>query len=92
MTSLEQLSKDVEEIKKRNAGVEEDKRWETSGTRKTLLIVFTYLSVGLYMNAVGIPDPWTNAIVPAVGFFLSTLTLPFFRGLWRRYSSHRTSS
>ncbi|KKT41546.1 MAG: hypothetical protein UW42_C0039G0009 [Candidatus Collierbacteria bacterium GW2011_GWB1_44_197] len=76
------LEKRIERIESRNKKVEANKAWETSNTRKIILVVFTYLSVGLYMSAVNINDPWLNAIIPSLGFLLSTLTLPFFRNLW----------
>jgi hypothetical protein len=69
-------------IEERNARVEADKAWETSWTRRGLLVVFTYLAIGIYMWAIGVTAPWLNAIVPAVGFLLSTLTLPIFKKLW----------
>ena len=69
-------------IIERNKKVEVDKAWETSLTRKTLLVTFTYLSVGLYMQAIGIENAWINAVIPSLGFLLSTLTLPFFKNLW----------
>ena len=64
--------------------VELDKAWETSWTRKMLLIIFTYLSIAFYLHAINVDRPWLNAIVPAVGFLLSTLTLPFFKNLWEK--------
>lgn len=85
MITLEQLAREVEEIKERNRRVELDKKWETSKTRKLLLIVFTYLTIGIYLQAIRIDNPWINAIVPAIGFFLSTLTLPLFKKLWQQY-------
>lgn len=84
MTS-EELIKEIEQIKKRNKRVEVDKTWETSWTRKVLLMIFTYLAVGLYLQAITIPNPWLNAIVPSLGFLLSTLTLPFFKTLWQKF-------
>ena len=85
MDSLEELSKEINIIKERNSRVEIDKKWETSLTRRILLIVFTYLSIGVYLNVIDIPNPWMNAIVPALAFLLSTLTLPFFKNLWQKY-------
>lgn len=85
MTNIEKLQKDIEEIKKRNQLVEKNKAWETSYTRRSLLIVFTYLAIALYLNVIDVDRPWINAIVPAIGFLLSTLTLPFFKQLWERY-------
>jgi len=83
------LEKRVEDIEKRNERVEVDKTWETSWTRRILLIIFTYLAIGLYLQAIGVLQPWLNAIVPAVAFMLSTLTLPYFKKVWIKYSYKR---
>ncbi len=85
MATPQQLEKDIKEIKERNEKVESDKAWEISFTRRGLLILFTYLAIGIYLRAIDIPRPWLNAIVPAVAFMLSTLTLPFFKKLWLRF-------
>ncbi len=86
MATLRQLEEEVQKLKERNSRVEADKAWETSYTRRTLLVVFTYLSIGFYLQAISVPQPWLNAIVPAVAFMLSTLTLPLFKRLWLKYS------
>ncbi len=85
MVRIEQLEKEIDQIKERNIKVESDKAWETSKTRRALLIIFTYLAIGFYFQAIKIDKPWHNAIVPAVAFLLSTLTLPFFKNLWSKY-------
>lgn len=82
MNEIEQIKKDIELIKKRNLSVEADKAWETSFLRRILIAIFTYLSIGIYMWAINIDRPWLNAIVPTVGFLLSTLALPFFKNVW----------
>jgi len=82
---LEKLQQDIEDIKKRNQAVESDKAWETSYTRRLLLMAFTYIILSLYMMAIDISKPWLNSIVPTVGFLLSTLSLPFFRKTWQKY-------
>ncbi len=79
---LQEIEKEIDLIKKRNEKVELDKKWETSYTRRGLLILFTYLAIGIYLNAINVANPWLNAIVPAVAFLLSTLTMPFFKKLW----------
>jgi polyferredoxin len=76
------LEKEIVELRERNRRVEADKAWETSWTRRCLIALFTYLALGLYLWVIRIPEPWLNAIVPTVGFLLSTLTLPWFMGLW----------
>ena len=85
MTSINDLEKEIFLIKNRNKKVEIDKAWETSLTRKIILIIFTYIAIGLYLQVIQIDKPWLNAIVPTLGFFLSTLTLPFFKKIWERY-------
>jgi len=79
---IENLKKEIELIKSRNRLVENDKAWEVNPLRRGLIAVFTYLSISLYMWAVNIDQPFLNAIVPTVGFLLSTLTLPWFRKMW----------
>lgn len=85
MTTVGDLEKEILLIKARNKRVEADKAWETSWTRKILLMTFTYLGIGFYLRAINIDKPWLNAIVPSVGFLLSTLTLPVFKKIWERY-------
>lgn len=82
MEDLELLKQRLDAIEHRNKTVESDKAWEVSYTRRGLLILFTYLSIGLYMWAIAVPQPWLSAIVPSVGFLLSTLTLPYVKRWW----------
>ena len=81
MQTLEQRIQNIEE---RNSKVEIDKRWETSWTRRVLIITFTFILLGSYMSAIGINQPLLNAVIPTVGFTLSTLSMPFFRKLWEK--------
>lgn len=79
------LEERVARIEERNRKVETDKAWETSWTRKILLATFTYLAIAFYLKFIVQIEPWLNAIIPSVGFLLSTLTLPFFKSLWMKY-------
>ena len=74
----------IEKIEKRNERVELEKKWETSLTRRVLLMLFTYLAIALYFLIIDIQHPFLNAVVPTIGFLLSTLTLPFFKKVWMR--------
>jgi len=85
MLTPEQLEQEVTNIKERNKRVENDKAWETSYLRRGLLLIYTYLAIGIYFNVIDIPKPWLNAVVPSVAFLLSTLTLPLFKKLWLKY-------
>jgi len=82
MNEIEALKKEIDQIKKRNASVEGDKAWETSITRKVILIVLTYVLIGLYLTFLEAYRPWLNALVPAAGFLFSTLTLGFIKQYW----------
>lgn len=85
MVSLSELEKEIEKLKQRNKRVETDKAWETSSARRGLLVIFTYLAIGFYLNAINVENPWRSAIVPSLGFLLSTLTLPYFKNLWIKF-------
>jgi hypothetical protein len=84
MASLKRLEAEIAQIKSRNRKVEADKAWEKSWTRRALLAIFTYLAIAIYLSAIHIPHALLSAIVPAVGFMLSTLTLPYFKNVWIR--------
>ncbi len=84
MTALQDLERRVRVIEKRNTRVELDKRWETSWIRRLAVIIFTYVAIGLYLQIIHVTNPWLNAIVPAVGFFLSTLTLSVVKQYWMK--------
>ena len=75
-------------IEMRNQRVESEKQWETSGSRKTLILAVTYLVMCLVFFSLNNPSPLLNAIVPTLGFFLSTLSFPFVSNWWvRRHNS-----
>lgn len=79
MATLEQR---VRQIETRNSRVEGDKAWETSGTRRALIVTATYLAIGSFLWTARIPDPWLNAIIPALAFVLSTLSLDYVKANW----------
>lgn len=82
MEELEQIKKDIQEIKKRNTEVERDKAWETSLFRKILVIVLTYIVIVLFFFFAHLSNPLVNAIVPTLGFLLSTLSFHFVKKVW----------
>tara|TARA_Y100000310_G_C20599440_1_gene772245 strand:- start:1137 stop:1388 length:252 start_codon:yes stop_codon:yes gene_type:complete len=75
---------DVDSIKARNKRVEADKAWETSYTRRSIITVLTYIVIVIFLYTINAPKPWFNALVPAIGYFLSTLTMPFVKKWWIR--------
>ncbi|MFA6391983.1 MAG: hypothetical protein WCW66_04515 [Patescibacteria group bacterium] len=82
MPSFDDLQREIEEIKKRNQRVEADKAWETSWIRKFIILLLTYIVIVIFFFFAKLPKPFINAIVPAVAFFLSTLTIPLFKKWW----------
>jgi len=82
MKELEQIQKDINEIKERNARVEADKKWETSVFRKVLVAILTYAVIVIFFIFAHFSKPFLNAIVPTLGFILSTASIPFFKKLW----------
>ena len=74
--------KEIEKIKQRNSKIEIDKAWETSYTRKIIIAVLTYLVIVLFFIYANVANPFLNAIVPTIGFILSTLSLPYFKKIW----------
>ena len=85
MKIVKQLEKEISNIKQRNKKVEADKAWETSFSRKLIIIILTYFVIVIFFYIAKLPDPWINAIVPSVAFVLSTLTIPIFKKIWIRY-------
>lgn len=80
--------KRLKEIENRNKRVEADKAWETSWTRKLSIAILTYLVVVAYLYFVIKIDPWLNALVPVVGYLLSTITISFLKKQWIKKREH----
>ncbi len=80
---LKDLEKEIENIKKRNARVELDKKWETSWTRKIFICILTYIVVIIYSYVISKFDNiFLSSLVPVIGFTLSTLSLKLIRKIW----------
>lgn len=82
--SLSSLQKEVDLIKQRNLRVEMDKSWATSPARKVSIAILTYLTVLLFFSVIGVEKPLVSAIVPTLGFLLSTLSLPLIKKWWTK--------
>lgn len=76
------IIKRLEQLEARNKRVEADKAWEGSWQRKILIILLTYIVVVCYLRFVVHIDPWINAFVPVIGFFLSTLSVSLAKQYW----------
>jgi len=82
MDNMKQIKKDIQDIKERNRRVEMDKAWEVSFFRKILIMVLTYLVIVVFFFFAKLPKPFVNAIVPTLGFILSTLSVSYFKKIW----------
>jgi hypothetical protein len=82
MDKFEQLEKEIKQIKIRNTAVEADKAWETSGVRKVIIALTTYVLVSAYMMILDVNKPFLNALIPTAGYFLSTLTITIVKNRW----------
>ena len=76
------LEKRIEEIEKRNHKKEQDKAWETSSLRKILIIIMTYIFAVLYLKLADTTNPYFGAVVPCVGFYLSTQSIQLIKKKW----------
>lgn len=79
MTPLEERLQAIED---RNHKVDADKAWETSTFRKVSILVITYAVAVVVMYTIGVGDVFFNALIPTIGFFLSTLTMPALKRWW----------
>lgn len=79
---LSLLEERVTALERRNTRVEADKAWESSWQRRSTVALLTYFTVVGYFHFVIHINPWLNAIVPTIGFILSTLTLSVLKRLW----------
>jgi hypothetical protein len=79
---LETLESRITALEQRNKKVELDKAWETSASRRTAIIVVTYLVVLGFLFIIKNDKPFINAIVPSIGFFLSPMAVGWLKKFW----------
>ncbi len=70
-------------IEDRNLRVEADKGWETSWARRGTIAFITYICAIILLTILGHDGVWKHALVPAMGYVLSTLSLPFVKVWWQ---------
>jgi hypothetical protein len=79
---IELLEQRLHEIEARNKRVEADKAWETSWFRVLSVAAITYMIALGVFYAIGNDHVFRNALVPTIGFCLSTLSLPAIKSWW----------
>ena len=81
---MENLESQIAAIVERNKRVEADKAWEMSWMRRITIAVLTFAVAVLFLRLIGNEGFWLNAAVPALGYLLSTLSLPWVKRWWIR--------
>jgi hypothetical protein len=79
---LNPLEQEIVALKNRNKHVETEKAWEQSWVRTGSIITITYLAAVGMLYSIGNENPVRNALIPPVGFLLSTLSLPVLKKFW----------
>jgi hypothetical protein len=78
------LESELATIKLRNQQVEIDKSWETSLLRRTLVALITYFAAGILLALIGNQHYIRNALVPVLGYLLSTWSIPSAKKIWKQ--------
>lgn len=87
---IKKLEEEILVIKSRNSRVEAEKAWETSLFRVATIALITYVIALFIMKSIGVKGYFLNALVPTVGYILSTQSLPFIKKWWiGRYLAKR---
>lgn len=79
----------VQRIEDRNARVEAEKAWEVSMFRVATIVGITYIVATGVLFSIGNDAPFRNALIPAIGYFLSTQSLPAIKRSWIKKNSGR---
>jgi len=79
---VEEIKREIDLIKERNKRVEADKAWETSKFRVFSIVAMTYIITAIVFYFIGVKNYLLSALIPTVGFYLSTQSLPFIKNWW----------
>lgn len=82
MRTLEEIEKDIVTIKERNIRVELDKAWERSWVRRITIMILTFIIASIWLVIIDETNVLMKAIVPTLGYLLSTLSIPLVRKMW----------
>jgi hypothetical protein len=82
MSSIENLTQEIDKIKERNKRVESDKAWEVSLTRRIFIAISTYVLISIFLIIIKVDKPFVSAIIPAVAYLVSTFSLGIIKSWW----------
>ena len=78
--NLGELEEEIIKIKGRNARVELDKKWETSGTRKICICILTYIVVVIYSYIVRNYDNiFLSSLVPGIRIYIIYIIFKIYK-------------
>lgn len=80
--SLEHLEQEIELLQARNSRVDAEKKWETSWQRRLGIIMTTYFVMILVFWSLGNDRSLMNAIIPTLGYTLSTLSMGWLKRIF----------
>lgn len=84
---MNDIAERVAAIEERNRRVGDDKAWETSWVRRWLIAAITYLCAVVLLSLLGHDGVLKHALVPVMGYLLSTLSLPVCKTLWLKHQT-----
>lgn len=80
--TMETTEERLNKIEERNKRVELDKAWETSFVRILSISIITYIAAFFVLYSIGVSEPYLSAIIPVLGFILSTQSIPIIKRYW----------
>jgi len=79
---IQNLEREVRSLQERNRRVESEKAWETSFMRVLSIAFITYVVAGIVLYSIGVTNFILAALVPVLGYILSTRSLPRVKRWW----------
>jgi len=84
---IQNLEREVRSLQERNRRVESEKAWETSFMRVLSIALITYVVAGIVLYSIGVTNFLLAALVPVLGYILSTRSLPRVKRWWMEKQS-----
>lgn len=80
--NLQEIVEELQKIQRRNRRVTIDKAWEVSATRRFFVGVLIYIIASLWLVSLGDSLALLKALVPSIGYIISTFSLPMVKKQW----------
>ncbi|MFA6353532.1 MAG: hypothetical protein WCW93_01215 [Candidatus Paceibacterota bacterium] len=78
------LEIEIQNLKERNKRVEIDKAWEGSWTRRFTIMILTFVIASIWLLVIKESRVLLKAMVPTLGYLLSTLSIPQIKKIWAK--------